>query len=83
MQPDEAADLICEAIIHRPERLATPLGNLAQLVEWLTPGLGRAIMSENFRMFPESTAAGGGAAGDRCASPEMLAFAALTRGIHW
>ena len=83
MQPEQAADLICEAIVRRPERLATPLGNFAQLVEVLAPGVGRAIMSENFRIFPESTAAGGGTTGDKGASPEMLAFAALTRGIHW
>ena len=80
---EQAADMVCDAIVHRPERLATRLGTLALLVEMLAPRLNRAVMSESFRMFPESTAAGGTSANDAQASPEMIAFASLLRGIHW
>jgi NAD(P)-dependent dehydrogenase (short-subunit alcohol dehydrogenase family) len=83
IQPEEAADLICDAIIHRPERLAGRLGTLAQLIETLVPWLNRAIMSESFKMFPESQASGGPAASAAKASPEMVAFASLLRGVHW
>ena len=64
---------------------ASPPGSACwqRLVEVLAPPINRAVMSESFRMFPESEAAGGPplAAGE--ASPAMLAFASLLRGVHW
>jgi NAD(P)-dependent dehydrogenase (short-subunit alcohol dehydrogenase family) len=83
LQPEQAAERICAAIIDRPERLATPLGTLAQLVELFAPQIGRAIMSESFRMYPDSAAAGGAAVPDAHASAEAGAFESMTRGIHW
>jgi NAD(P)-dependent dehydrogenase (short-subunit alcohol dehydrogenase family) len=81
--PEQAAELVCDAIVHRPERVTTRLGVLAQLVELFAPRIGRAIMSESFKMFPESEAAGGAPAQGSRATPEMVAFASLMRGIHW
>ncbi len=83
MKPEQAAELVCDAIVHRPERVTTRLGVLAQLVELIAPKIGRAIMSESFKMFPESEAAGGATAQASRATPEMIAFASLMRGIHW
>jgi NAD(P)-dependent dehydrogenase (short-subunit alcohol dehydrogenase family) len=83
IQPDQAADLVCDAIIRRPERLATRLGALAQFVESFAPWLNTAIMSESFRMFPESEAAGGPREAHAQSTPEWVAFASLMRGIHW
>jgi hypothetical protein len=51
--------MVCSAIVHRSPRLATRLGALAQIVELLVPSLNRAVMSEPFRIFPESAAARG------------------------
>jgi short-subunit dehydrogenase len=82
MQPEQAADIVCEAIVRRPERLATRLGVIAQLLEALAPSVGTAIMSESFRMFPESAAAGGSRGADS-PSADMVRFASLIRGIHW
>jgi NAD(P)-dependent dehydrogenase (short-subunit alcohol dehydrogenase family) len=81
--PERAADMVCDAIIGRPERLATRLGTLAQLVEVFAPRLGTAIMSESFRLFPDSEAAGAAPGSDATATPDMVAFAALMHGIHW
>ena len=81
--PEEAADLVCEAIIHRPERVATRLGVFAQLVGIFAPKISEIITSESFKMFPESEAAGGPAADGAKASAEMIAFASLMRGLHW
>jgi NAD(P)-dependent dehydrogenase (short-subunit alcohol dehydrogenase family) len=81
--PERAADMVCDAIIERPERLATRLGTLAQLLEVFAPRLGTAIMSESFRIFPDSEAAGAAPGSDVAATPDMLAFAALMHGIHW
>ncbi len=82
MEPEEAAELVLDAVIHRPERLTTGLGTLAAVVELLAPRLQRVLMGESFRMFPESQAAGGGPSADE-PSPQMIAFASLLRGIHW
>ena len=79
MQPDQAADLVCEAIVRRPARLASGLGTLAQLVEALLPQLNTAFMSENFRMFPETEAAVGSPTPP---SPETAALWSLMRGVH-
>ncbi len=81
--PERAADMVCDAIIERPQRLATRLGTLAQLVEVFAPRLGTAIMSESFRIFPDSEAAAAAAGSDAIATPEMLAFGSLMHGIHW
>jgi NAD(P)-dependent dehydrogenase (short-subunit alcohol dehydrogenase family) len=64
LEPDQAADLVCAAIIQRPARLASRLGTLAQIVEALAPSIGTAVMSENFHMFPESSAAMAGKAAE-------------------
>ena len=82
LEPEQAADIVCDAIVRRPERLATPLGRLAQLVEALMPGLNRAVMSESFRLFPESEAAGGSPGSDARLSPEVSALAAFLRGAR-
>ena len=80
MQPEQAAEGVCAAIIEQPERLATPLGTVAQLVELFAPEIGRAVRSESYRLFPDSEAAGGpGAPSSRDAG----AFVSLMRGIHW
>ena len=81
--PERAADMVCDAIVARPERLATGLGSLAQLVEVFAPRLGTAIMSESFRIFPDSEAAGAAPGSDTVATPDMRAFASLMQGIHW
>jgi len=83
IQPQQAADIVCDAVIHKPQRSATRLGVLAELVELIAPSINRAIMSEAFTMFPESEAAGGPRAGATQVSPEVVAFASLMRGIHW
>lgn len=85
LQPEQAAEIVCEALIHRPARLTTGLGTAAQLVEGLLPGFNTAFMSENFRMFPESAAARGipESAPEFQPTAEATAFAALLRSIHW
>ncbi|HET9106808.1 MAG TPA: SDR family NAD(P)-dependent oxidoreductase [Steroidobacteraceae bacterium] len=82
LRPEQAADIVCEAIVRRPARLATPLGRLAQIVEALAPGLNRAVMSESYRLLPESEAAGGPPGAEERLAPETLAIAALLHGVR-
>ena len=82
LEPEQAADIVCEALMRRPVRLATPRGRLAQLIEALAPEIGRAVMSESYRLFPESEAAGGPPGAEASLAPEAAAFAALLHGSH-
>ena len=94
ISPEEAADLVAEAVIHRPQRLATRLGLFAQWVYLLAPKLSELVMSTAFRMFPENPPAAGPAAppgppgapappAQAKATPEAVIFASLMRGVHW
>ena len=88
--PERAADMICEAIIHRPKRIATPLGTLGQILYAINPKSMDYILNSAYKLFPDSRAArgeGSEAAGARTtneeASREQVAFAYLMRGVHW
>ncbi len=88
--PEEAGALIGHAIIHRPKRIATGLGNAAMVGHAVAPKLMDAVLNTGYHLFPDSTAAKKGGAEDdgtpakaQEASSEGLAFAYLLRGVHW
>ena len=84
LTPDEAADMIAEAIIYRPKRIATRLGIFAQVLHALAPKLGEIVMNTGYRMFPDTAAVGGTRRGEKPkVSSEQVAFAAILRGIYW
>jgi len=84
LSPEEAADLIAEAIIHKPKRIATRIGTFASVLHALTPKLGEIVMNTGFKMFPDSAAAKGKDKAEKPkVSTEQVAFAAIMRGIHW
>ena len=57
--PEEAADMICEAIIHKPKRIATPMGTLGQILYALNPKSIDYILNTAYHLFPDSSAAKG------------------------
>lgn len=82
--PDDAADMIKQAVIYRPQRIATRLGIFAQVLHATTPKIAEIIMNSAFRMFPDSAAAQGKREnGEVKPTQEQVAFASLMRGIHW
>ena len=83
LSPEEAADLIVQAIIARPERIATRVGVFAQVLHAVAPKLYAVIMNTAFRLFPESTAAKGPLTDTQEPSLEQISFAQFTRGIYW
>src|SRR5690606_7443621 len=87
LSPDEAADLVVEAIIERPVRVATRTGIFAQLFYAVAPRAYEVVMNTAFRLFPDSAAAQGikgiREEAQQGPSPEQVAFAALMRGVHW
>jgi NAD(P)-dependent dehydrogenase (short-subunit alcohol dehydrogenase family) len=82
LDPDEAADLVVEALINRPSRVATRLGRFGQGVHAAAPNLGRIVMNTAFRMFPESAAARGGKESEVAPTADQIAFTQLLRGLH-
>ena len=83
---DEAADMICDAIIHRPKKVATKLGTFGEVLYSLAPKASDAILNQGYKLFPDSKAAKGEtdkAAKDEEVSTEGVAFAYLMRGVHW
>ncbi len=82
LEPDEAADLVVEALIHRPARVATRLGRFGQAVRALAPNMGRIVLNTAFRMFPETAAARGEKDGEVAPTADQIAFTQLLRGLH-
>ena len=84
ISPDEAADLICEAIRAKPKQINTRLGTFGEVLYALAPKVVDQILHMAYKVFPESSAAKGEAGGDQDrASGEATALAYLMRGVHW
>jgi len=81
--PEEAADFVKQAVIYKPQRIATRLGIFAQMLHAVAPKIAEIVMNSAFRMFPDSSAAKGISEDQQQASQEQVAFASLMRGIHW
>jgi short-subunit dehydrogenase len=80
LTPDEAADMITEAIRKRPKRMATTLGTLGQLTYAIAPGAQDLVANQAYNMFPEGD---GGKPKTEEPTPEQRAFVRATRGVHW
>src|SRR5438270_8999647 len=81
--PDEAADLICEAIRSKPKTINTRLGTFGEVAYALAPKAVDQILHMAYRVFPESGAAKGKKDPSEKASTEQVALAHLMRGVHW
>jgi short-subunit dehydrogenase len=79
LTPDEAADMIIEAIRKRPKRIATALGSLGQLTYAIAPGAQDLLVSRAYKLFPE----GGPDKPPPPETAEQRAFVRATRGVHW
>jgi NAD(P)-dependent dehydrogenase (short-subunit alcohol dehydrogenase family) len=84
LSPDEAADLICEAIRAQPKQINTRLGTFGEVSYALFPKAVDQILSTAYKVFPDSAAARGDKeAKEESASTEQVALAHLMRGVHW
>jgi NAD(P)-dependent dehydrogenase (short-subunit alcohol dehydrogenase family) len=88
--PDEAAEMITNAMITKPKKVATRLGNFGELLYNVAPKASDAILNTAYKLFPDSSAAKGKAKEDgkpaekeKELSTEGVAFAYLMRGVHW
>ena len=83
LAPEEAADMIAQACIFKPVRIATRLGITGQLMHALLPRVAQITMNTSFRMFPDSTAAKGDKNAKPQLSAEAVALQQMMRGIHF
>lgn len=84
ISPEEAAEMVVQAMITRPHEVSTRLGKFGELTHAVLPGLHNLLMSAAYHMLPDS----GGkkqADGDGEEAPvtaEAYALSMLMRGIH-
>ncbi len=91
MTPDEAAEMITGAMVSKPKKVATKLGNFGELLYAISPKASDAVLNQGYKLFPESKAAKKGVeagaegeeSGETPVSTEAVAFAHLLRGVHW
>ena len=85
LAPEEAADLIANAIVYKPVRIATRLGILGVVVHALVPRVAQIVMNTSFRMFPDSGAAKLEDGGKKAApmNADQMALQQLLRGVHF
>ena len=90
LSPQEAAEMICEAIIDRPKRKASRLGTFGEILYALSPKTVDIVMNAAYRIFPDSPAARGdrdgkgpGAEQVEEMSAEAVAMAYLMKGVHF
>jgi NAD(P)-dependent dehydrogenase (short-subunit alcohol dehydrogenase family) len=83
LAPEEAADLIAQACIFKPVRIATRMGITGQLMHALVPRVAQIAMNTSFRMFPDSSAAKGDKSAKPQLSAEAVAMQQMMRGIHF
>jgi thioester reductase-like protein len=81
--PDEAADMICEALRGRPKHMGTRLGTFGEVAYALSPKAVDRLLHLAYRVFPDSAASKGQRDVEERASFEQIAMATLTRGVHW
>ena len=53
LNPEQAAEMITEAIRKRPKKIATTLGNIGQLTYAIAPGAQDMVVNRAYQLFPE------------------------------
>jgi NAD(P)-dependent dehydrogenase (short-subunit alcohol dehydrogenase family) len=81
--PDEAGDLVCEAIRSKPKTINTRLGTFGEVAYALAPKAVDQILHTAYKVFPDSAAAKGEQDPNEKASVEQVAMANLMKGVHW
>ncbi|MCD2519642.1 SDR family oxidoreductase [Massilia sp. G4R7] len=78
--PEEAASFVVRAIVAKPVRIATEVGQAGRALQVLAPRVAQTILNAALRLAPAEEADGTPATQD--ASPELLAMQQLLRGVH-
>ena len=86
ISPEQAAEMVLNAILTRPPEVSTRLGKLSEAVDTVAPALLNFVMTGAYHVFPDSA----GKEGRRSKkekepemSPEAQAMALLMSGVHF
>jgi thioester reductase-like protein len=83
LSPDEAAQMIADAMIDKPKRKASRLGTFGEVLYAIAPKAVDQVLHMAYNVFPESAAASGKKDENERASGEAVALAQLMKGVHW
>ncbi|MEA2684075.1 MAG: hypothetical protein QOK05_2403 [Chloroflexota bacterium] len=86
IEADEAASMVVEAILRRPQDVSTRLGKLGEIVDVAAPGFLHLVMTGAYHMFPETGGKkkeGGAETKQEEVGIEGLVLGQLMRGIHF
>jgi NAD(P)-dependent dehydrogenase (short-subunit alcohol dehydrogenase family) len=81
--PEEAADMVCEAMRAKPKQINTRLGTFGEVAYALAPKAVDQVLHTAYKVFPDSAAAKGKKDESEKASMEQVAMANLLKGVHW
>jgi NAD(P)-dependent dehydrogenase (short-subunit alcohol dehydrogenase family) len=84
--PEEAADMLIDALVHRPKTIDTRLGTFGEVLHAVAPKLADEVLHVAYRVFPDSAAAKGQDTEEGAPSTVSRAADALARllpGVHW
>ena len=83
--PEQAGDLVCEAMRARPKEINTRLGTAGEILHAVAPKAMDQILHMAYNVFPDSAASKGEkdpAAAEK-ANVEQIAMANIMKGVHW
>jgi NAD(P)-dependent dehydrogenase (short-subunit alcohol dehydrogenase family) len=98
LTPDEAALMLCDAMIDKPKRMASRLGTFGEVLYAISPKTVDIVLNQAYNLFPDSSAAKKGKDGEKGEkkalpadekkddsemSTEAVAMAYLLRGVHF
>jgi NAD(P)-dependent dehydrogenase (short-subunit alcohol dehydrogenase family) len=83
LTPEQAAQLICDAIRTRADHVGPHVGAFTELGYAISPGVAKEILGAAYRVFPDSAAARGKVDESESASALQRAVAQLLRGTYW
>ena len=84
ISPEEASEMITDAMRTKPKKVATGVGNFGQIMYAVAPKVMDQLLHTAYKLFPDSSAAKGDGKGKKQkADAEGLAFAHLLKGVHW
>jgi len=96
LTPEEAALMLCDAMIDKPKRKASRLGTFGEILYSVSPKTVDLVLNQAYNLFPDSSAAkgkkkddkaeitdGAPAKGNDEMSTEAVAMAYLLKGVHF
>jgi NAD(P)-dependent dehydrogenase (short-subunit alcohol dehydrogenase family) len=92
LTPEEAGQMLCDAMIDKPKRLASRLGTFGEVLYAVSPKSVDIVLNTAYNLFPDSKAAKQDGAApvpaeekkkDEEMSTEAVAMAYLLRGVHF